>query len=140
MCPLSRLVKLMWAAPCSLVGLMLAAPLFVLGARARCSAGTVDVTLRKSLASCRRWEHALPYRAITFGHVILAVTDEELAQHRRHEQVHVRQYECWGVFFFPAYAASSAWQLLRGRNAYWDNYFEVQARALCMHPPPGEAS
>jgi hypothetical protein len=32
--------------------------------------------------------------------------------------------------FFAAYAGSSLWQLLRGRRAYWDNHFEVEARAL----------
>ena len=34
-----------------------------------------------------------------------------------------------GLVFFLAYAASSLWQLLRGRRAYWDNHFEVEARA-----------
>ena len=70
----------------------------------------------------------LPYRAITFGHVIVAVTETELGRCREHERVHVRQYAHWGPFFPLAYAATSAWQLLNGRRAYWDNYFEVQAR------------
>ena len=70
----------------------------------------------------------LPYRAITFGHVIVAVTEAELGRCREHERVHVRQYVHWGPFFPVAYAATSAWQLLNGRRAYWDNYFEVQAR------------
>jgi hypothetical protein len=49
---------------------------------------------------------------------------------RRHERVHVQQYERWGPLFFFAYAASGIWQLLHGRSAYRDNHFEVQARAL----------
>jgi hypothetical protein len=70
----------------------------------------------------------MPFRGITLGRVILAVTEEELVRLREHERVHVRQYEWWGIFFFPAYLASSLWQLSRGRKIYWDNYFEVQAR------------
>ena len=72
----------------------------------------------------------MPFRAIALGHVVIAVGRIELDAMRAHEQVHVRQCERWGIAFFPAYAASSLWQLLRGRNAYWDNHFEVEARRL----------
>ena len=44
------------------------------------------------------------------------------------ERAHVRQYELWGAFFLLAYPAASFWQLLQGRRAYFDNWFEVQAR------------
>ena len=70
----------------------------------------------------------LPYRAITLGHVIIAVTWVELGRYREHERVHVRQYARWGPFFPVAYVSTGVWQLLNGRRAYWDNYFEVQAR------------
>ena len=50
-----------------------------------------------------------------------------LNQSRAHEHVHVRQYEQWGPFFLPAYAASSLWQLACGRRCYRDNWFERQA-------------
>ena len=69
------------------------------------------------------------FRAITFGHVILGVTAVDLEAVRKHEQVHVAQYEVWGPLFLPAYGASSVWQLLRGRRAYHDNFFERQAYA-----------
>lgn len=94
------------------------------------SAGTLEITFRESHAPGRAPLHWLPFRAITFGHVIIAVTRYELERMRAHEHVHVRQYERWGMFFFAAYIASSVWQLLRGRNAYWDNCFEVEARLL----------
>lgn len=68
------------------------------------------------------------YRAITLGHVILGVTADDLAASRDHEHVHVAQYERWGVVFFVAYPLASLWQVLRGRDAYWDNPFEVEAR------------
>jgi hypothetical protein len=72
---------------------------------------------------------ALGFNAITFGHVILGVNEAGLAAVRSHEHVHVRQYEAWGPFFLFAYVASSAWQLLRGRRMYRDNFFERQAYA-----------
>ncbi|HEU4709743.1 MAG TPA: hypothetical protein VFS17_10555 [Methylophilaceae bacterium] len=124
----SRLAKRLWASPCTFVGLVFAAPLMLLGARAVSRQGTLEVALRRRHVHCHKTLSALPFRGITFGHVILAVTEEELEQLRAHEQVHVRQYERWGIFFFPAYVGSSLWQLLRGRKAYWDNHFEVQAR------------
>ena len=34
-----------------------------------------------------------------------------------HEQVHVAQYERWGVFFVPGYLLSSAWQTASRRHA-----------------------
>jgi hypothetical protein len=71
----------------------------------------------------------LPFRGIVFGHVILAVIGEELRTLGPHERVHVEQYERWGLLFFLAYGASGFWQLINGRRPYWDNHFEVQARA-----------
>jgi len=68
-----------------------------------------------------------PFRAITFGHVILGTDAAALDAARKHEHVHVRQYEAWGPFFLPAYLASSAWQLACGRRVYRDNWFERQA-------------
>jgi hypothetical protein len=68
-----------------------------------------------------------PFHAITFGHVILGTDAAALDAARDHEHVHVRQYETWGPFFLPAYVVSSAWQVLRGRRCYRDNWFERQA-------------
>jgi len=68
-----------------------------------------------------------PFRAITFGHVVLGTDAAALDAARDHEHVHVRQYEAWGPFFLPAYLASSAWQVVCGRRCYRDNWFERQA-------------
>ena len=122
--PVLRLLLLLWALPCSLVGLVLALPLFMAKGRARVVDGIFEVVLRPS-GGAFAW---LRFRCITFGHVILAVDGQELARVRAHEQVHVRQYERWGLLFFVLYAGSSLWQLLRGRSPYWHNHFEVQAR------------
>ncbi|HET9206344.1 MAG TPA: signal peptide prediction [Burkholderiaceae bacterium] len=125
---LGRAARSLWALPCSAVGLVIAAPVLLGGGRATWSDGALEVTHRERLAACGALSRALPFRGIVFGHVILAVTREELAAIGPHERVHVAQYERWGPLFFVAYVASSAWQWLRGRDPYWHNTFEVQAR------------
>ncbi|HSH90257.1 MAG TPA: signal peptide prediction [Ramlibacter sp.] len=122
-----KALKVIWAMPNSLIGLVLALIPLLAGGRATISAGTLEVTYRDGEAGCGRLARSLPFRAIVFGHVILAVTREELVTISAHERVHVRQYERWGPLFLPAYLLSGAWQWLNGRNAYFDNYFEVQA-------------
>ena len=119
---------MLWASPCSVVGLVLATIPLALGGKAKLSRGALEVTYRQNHASCGRLASWLPFRGIVFGHVILAVTCEELQRIGPHERVHVEQYERWGPLFFIAYAASSLAQLLRGRGPYRDNHFEVQAR------------
>ena len=125
-----KVVKLLWAAPCSLVGVLVAAIAVLLGGRAVRASGVLEVTLSECEASSPAFASHLRFRAIALGHVIVAVSRQELEQLRAHELIHVRQYERWGIAFFVAYAASSVWQLLNGRSAYWDNRFEVQARVL----------
>ena len=46
---------------------------------------------------------------------------------------HVRQAMRWGIFFPFVYLASSAWAALRGRDAYWHNKFEIDAREEEKH-------
>jgi hypothetical protein len=65
--------------------------------------------------------------AMTLGHCVLARTRGDLDRSRRHELIHVAQYERWGLLFVPAYLSCSAWCWLRGHNAYLDNPFEVEA-------------
>ena len=126
--PWLKVLKLLWAAPCSVVGLLLAAVPLAFGGKAVWRRGALEVTYRQRQANCGKLAKALPFRGIVFGHVIVAVTDEELCRMGAHERVHVEQYEHWGPLFFLAYGLSSLWQLFRGRNPYWHNHFEVQAR------------
>jgi hypothetical protein len=65
--------------------------------------------------------------AVTFGHVVLARSSEDMDACREHELVHVRQYERWGPFFVPAYLLCWLILVLRGRSGYWDNPFEREA-------------
>jgi uncharacterized protein (DUF2062 family) len=64
---------------------------------------------------------------MTLGHVVIAGDAQSLESTRAHERVHVRQCELWGPLFVPAYLAASLWALLRGRDFYFDNWFEVEA-------------
>ena len=121
-----RLAAYAWASPNTLLGLLAGLVVLALGGRVRVVRGVTEFS-DGLLAS---WvADPVRFNAITFGHVILGVSEAELAAARSHEHVHVRQYEAWGPFFLPAYAASSLWQLLRGRRMYRDNFFERQAYA-----------
>lgn len=135
---LGHLERLVWAAPCSLVGLLFALVPLATGGTAQWAAGALEVTYRARLSECGPLTGSLPFRGIVFGHVILAVTQEEMQRIGPHERVHVQQYEVWGPLFFIAYAMSSAWQLIRGRDPYADNCFEVEARTRAMSTRRGE--
>jgi hypothetical protein len=117
---LSRIAAYAWASPNTLIG-------FIAGLAVLLCGGTVRI-----VRGVAEFSAGIPPRvrfdAITFGHVIIGVSEAKLAAARDHEHVHVRQYEAWGPFFLLAYVASSAWQLARGRSVYYDNYFERQAR------------
>jgi hypothetical protein len=137
---LIRIARYVWAAPCSLAGLLFATLLFVFGSSVRKKSGVLEVTIstRQPLAP---HENKHPFEAITLGHVIIGFNDEGLEHFHLHELEHVRQYEQWGLLFFVAYPLSGLWQLLRGRSPYWDNYFEVQARERCARKvsEPGDS-
>jgi hypothetical protein len=45
--------------------------------------------------------------AFTLGHTVLGQTDAALDVFRKHEMVHVRQFERWGPFMGPAYLGCS---------------------------------
>jgi len=65
--------------------------------------------------------------AMTLGHTIIGQDAQGLAIARDHEHVHVRQYQCWGPLFIPAYLLCSGWVWLQKKDAYRDNPFEVEA-------------
>ena len=136
----ARAWRYAWASPATLLGLVATALSFATGATVR----RVDGVLEVAGGRPARWLSSLPgsrrFVAMTLGHVVLGANQETLALHRAHEHEHVRQYERWGVFFFPGYLASSAIQWARGNDAYWHNGFERQARAAaCRHEEAAEA-
>ncbi|MCA9081301.1 MAG: hypothetical protein KDA58_12130 [Planctomycetaceae bacterium] len=67
--------------------------------------------------------------AMTLGHVIIGRDAKVLDHCREHEWVHVRQCERWGPLFVPAYLGCSFALWLMGRDAYFENPFEVEAYA-----------
>lgn len=124
------LTRYLWAAPATVVGLALALIVLLSGARLQVVDGVLEVAGGRLKAILARLPGSLRFGAITFGHVIVAVDQAQLNHSRAHEQVHVRQYERWGILFFPLYLGSSLGQLLRGRQPYRDNRFEREARQL----------
>lgn len=122
---LPRWLRVLWASPNTLIGLALGLLLMPAGARMRRVDGVLEISALRR-APRRRW----PFAAITLGHVIVGTHAQELQRLRAHERVHVRQCERWGPLFLPAYLLAGVWQWARGRRAYWDNPFEVEARRL----------
>lgn len=133
-----RLVRLLWAAPCSATGLVLGLPALLLGGSARRVDGVIEISLAGTLRRHRR--QRLPFGAITFGHVVIGRSRHSLGSLRSHERIHVTQYETWGPLFFAAYPIASLLQLMRGRHPYWHNWFEVQAYAGAANPRGGRPS
>ncbi len=119
------IVRRLWAAPASMPGLALALVALALGARGQ----VVDGVLEVAGGRLARWLRRSGFVAITFGHVVLGLSHEELARHRVHEHAHVRQYERWGLLFFPLYLGAGLLAWLRHGRPYWHNHFERQARA-----------
>lgn len=130
-----RFFKYAWAAPYTAVGLLLGGIGLLLGGSWRSKRGALEFSGGALGRGIARLPQPVRFSAITLGHVILAVDSAALAELRRHEHVHVRQYERWGPLFVPAYLASSLVQLLRGRNPYRENHFERQAYALAPDRP-----
>jgi hypothetical protein len=64
---------------------------------------------------------------MALGHVILARDKACLERSNRHERVHVRQFERWGVFLLPVYVLVGWWLVLQGRDPHLDHPFEQEA-------------
>ena len=120
---------MLWALPCSIVGVAFGLVLVLLGGSSRRVGHTVEVALTVQHQQVPYWARQLRFAGITFGHVILGQSHEVLAMLRPHERVHVRQYEKLGVFFFLGYPAASLLAWLQGRCPYAGNRFEQQAFA-----------
>lgn len=122
-----RLAGYAWAAPVSLLGVLMALLARSSGGMWRRHEGVLEAA-----GGWTGWllQHALPgfpIAAITLGHVVLARNDEWLTRTRRHERVHVAQYTRWGLLFPLAYVIASLLAWLAGRPAYRGNCFEIEA-------------
>jgi hypothetical protein len=128
-----------WVAPNTLLGFLAGALVLGFGGRLRFARGVVEFSGGALGVVAGKLPRSIRFSAMTLGHVILGIGEVEVAAAREHEHVHVRQYESWGPLFLFAYAASSIWQVLHGRHAYSDNFFERQAYAV-EEPRPGALS
>lgn len=130
-----RVIKLfalyLWASPNTLLGLAAAIASLSLPKRA----GSI-LTCRSSRGFAHWFLTRRGYCAVTLGHLVL-MTNQAQPDVLGHEMVHVRQEERWGPLFLPVYCLSMLATRLRGKDPYWDNPFEVEAR-LCDSPsiPP----
>lgn len=124
---LGRVIRYLWASPASVLGLLAGTSG---GWRATWTVidGVIEIE-GPVIAWGLRYLTLLPggASALTLGHVVLGRDARTLDESRDHEHVHVRQYEVWGPFFFPAYAVASAMAAFRGRHYYYDNAFEQEA-------------
>lgn len=123
-----RLVGYLWAFPVTAAGLLLALVAALSGGSAHWRGGVVEVSgglVGRMLRGNRLWRGGA---AMTLGHVILARDADCLERSRRHEAVHVRQFERWGPLLLPAYWLVGAWLWCRGYHPYLDHPLE---------PPPG---
>ena len=115
--PIVRRILIMaryaWALPATFAGLLLSLIAIAFGARVRIVEGAVEVAGGRIDRCISLLPRYCRFRAITFGHVIIGVDHETLNHLRLHEHVHVRQYERWGVFFFPLYLGSSLLQIVQ---------------------------
>lgn len=125
---LPSILKIVWALPNTLLGLLFLPITLFTGGGVRIIEGVIEIhggAARFFLHHCT----ILPggASAMTLGHVILGIDPPTLDRVRNHEMVHVRQYERWGPFFIPAYLLASLFLLLRCRDPYRDNPFEREA-------------
>ncbi len=130
--PWYRPLLYLWASPATLLGLA-PAPLALFGwVSLRCVDGVLEIHGGPVTWYLR---HGMPWigsaMAMTLGHVVWGCDETCLRLSRRHERVHVRQFERWGPIFLPLYLTLSAVQFLRGLDPYRDNPFEVEAYRDC---------
>ena len=121
-----RLLAIIWALPYTFLGLFLGFIGLCTGGRARIRGrviefhgGGVKWLLQKFF-----WGKGA---ALTLGHTILGQTAAALDISRKHEMVHVRQFERWGPLMGPAYLGCSLVFWLMRRRPYRDNPFEQEA-------------
>lgn len=125
--PLLKTLCVLWAAPYSLLGVLIGGVGLLSGGKMKFKDGALEFFEGGTKWFVRHLPLGASTIGFTLGHVILGQTEAGLEVAAKHERVHVRQFERWGPFMGPAYLLASAWIWLRGGNAYRDNPFEIQA-------------
>ena len=120
-------LRMLWAAPWSLLGLLIGGLGLLSGAHVHRKGRILEFwggCLPKVL---RVFPFYSGSPVATFGQVVLGRNYRYLNACRKHQLVHVRQYEQWGLLFVPAYLTCSAALWFRGKRPYYDNPFERSA-------------
>jgi hypothetical protein len=123
-------LRVLWALPWTLLGLAMGLVEIATGGEVQHVGRVLEFHGGLLQRLLRRVPIAGGASAMTLGHVVIARTKADLERSRRHELVHVAQYERWGLLFVPAYFACSAWMWFQGYDAYLDNPFEVEAYGI----------
>ena len=116
-----------WASPYTFLGLLVGLVGLVFGGRVRIRGRAIEFYD----GGIKWFIHRLPngqfILALTLGNVVLGQTDASLDGSRKHEAVHIAQYERWGPFTLPAYIVASFFVYFAGKRFYRDNPFEREA-------------
>jgi hypothetical protein len=127
---LTRALREAWRAfPGDLMALLVMRACAIREPSRRVWAGGVSAVLVEHPRTAHYLDHQwIPVHAQTLGRYVFARSElsPEIVDH---ELEHVRQWQRLGPLFLPAYVASSGWALLRRRDPYRANRFEVAARA-----------
>ena len=121
------ILRILWAAPYTLSGLLLGCAGMCFGGRVQIKGRAIEFYDGGTKWLIQRLPLGQFTLALTLGHTILGQTEASLDIARKHETVHVRQYEKWGPFLLPAYFLSSIFMWIVGRRFYRDNPFEREA-------------
>jgi hypothetical protein len=130
------LLGIVWALPLTAAGLLLALPVMAFRGEVHVvrSARAPALLFNGPLADYLLERHPFGAMcAMAIGHVVIAERSSLTRRILTHELAHVRQAACWGILFPVVYLAASAWALLRGEDAYWNNVFEISARKAERH-------
>ena len=125
--PLLKVMRIAWASPYSVLGLLIGCLGVVTGGGMRRHGPVLEFHggfVRWFVTHLPTGEFTL---AMTLGHVVLGQSVAALDVSHQHELVHVRQFERWGPFMGFAYLGASAILWIAGRDPYRDNPFEREA-------------
>jgi hypothetical protein len=127
---LTALLGIVWAAPLTFAGLLVAGPVVLFRGHMQLLQGpTAALLVRGPVADFLLRHHPFgAMNAMALGHVVISSAQGLSSRVLIHELAHVRQAACWGIVFPFAYLALSAWAAMCGKDAYWHNRFEIAAR------------
>jgi hypothetical protein len=124
---LRKTAGIVWASPYTVLGLLIGSIGLLFGGRVRIMGHAIEFYDGGTKWFVHRLPNGQFILALTLGHVILGQTDASLDISRKHEAVHISQYERWGPLMLPAYFLSSCFVFLAGKRFYRDNPFEREA-------------